>query len=265
MPTRTSPIAFVLLALALAPAGCAGGERRADRPDHPLLVRGEQAYLAGDRDAALVSYRGYTNGFAGGPWASDAFYFQGVILLEKGEARLAEAAFAEAIRTPRNRYVAAQAQIGLGDCYFAEDRFDEAIAGYQRALDLHAPDARLDYCLYRLAAARQRRGEWASARTCYELLIRDFPRSVLVPRTQQRLEYPDQAYHIQVGAFTDAESAQNLRGYVESKGVAAKVVRTSAGESPFLVWVGTYQSYDQARVAMADVQQICGHEAQLVP
>lgn len=265
--TRASRVAFLaLVAGALAAlAGCAGGgEHRSDRPDHPLLVRAEQAYLAGDRDQALASYRGYTTGFAHGPWASDAYYFQGVILLEKGDAANAEAAFRECLRAARNRYVEAQARIGLGDCFFVADRFDDAIAAYTRALDARSPDARLDYCLYRLAAARQRRGEWSSGRTCYEMLIRDYPRSLLTPRARQRLEFPDQAYHIQVGAFADEESARNLCGYVESKGVNAKVVRT-AGEAPYLVWVGTYLSYQDARVAMAEIQQICGREAQLVP
>jgi tetratricopeptide (TPR) repeat protein len=267
MLARTSKTLLLVASVAaIALPGCVSGpSSRVERPDHPLMVRAEQAYLAGDRDSALADYRAYRTGFAGGPWTSDAYYWEGVLLLEKGDAAQAEHAFDECLRQPRNRTIEAQAQIGRGDCFFVRDRFDEAIGAYQRGLDLRAPDVRTDYCLYRLAAARQRHGDWAQGRSCYELLLRDFPRSLLAARTRQRLEYPDQAYHIQVGALADEESARNLAGYVQSKGVQAKVVRTGAGETPWLVWVGAYTQWDEARGALGEVQQICGREAALVP
>jgi tetratricopeptide (TPR) repeat protein len=265
-----------LAAILLLPgvAGCAGtpaGPVADDRspaakarPDHPLLVRAEQAYLAGDRDAALLDYRSYRTGFDGGPFTSDAWYWEGVILLEKGDAAGARTAFSAATAGARSRFIEAQARIGLGDCAFVCDRFGDAIDAYQSAIALHCPDARNDYCLYRLAAARQRNGEWSAGRSDYELLLRDHPKSQLTARVEQRLRYPDQAYHLQVGAFGDEESAGVLRGLVQSKGVNAKVVRTG-GPEPYLVWVGTYMRYDEAREARGDVQQMCGREAVLVP
>ena len=256
-----------LAGCASAPSGGPGGaDARAAivRPDHPLLVQAEQAYLAGDRDTALADYRAYRTGFNGGPFTSDAWTWEGVILLEKGQAAGAQTAFDEAVRTARSPFVLAQARIGLGDCAFVTDRFHDAIDEYQSALSLHCADARNDYCLYRLAAARQRNGEWSAGQSDYELLLRDCPKSQLMARVEQRMRYPDQAYHLQVGAFPDEQSASSLRGLVQSKGVNAKVVRTGGAE-PYLVWVGTYTRYEDARDALPGVQSLCGREAVLVP
>lgn len=266
MPGR-STFAGLLLALAAGGAGCVtgGGGARPDAPDHPLLVRAEQAYLEGDCDRALAAYRGYRAGFGPSPFCADASYFEGVILLEKGDPASAEAAFRACIAAPRTRFLEAQAWIGLGDCHFVRDRYGDAIAAYQRALDLRVPDARTDYALYRLAAARQRYGEWSGGRTCYEMLIRDHPRSVLAARARQRLAYADHSFHLQVGAFHDEENARNLSGYVLSKGIPAKVVRGGADEGPWLVWAGAYQSYEAAKGAVPEIQAICGKEVTLVP
>lgn len=250
-----------------APGGGSGAtseSARAVRPDHPLLVRAEQAYLAGDREAALAGYRAYRTGFNGGPFTAYAWNWEGVILLEKGDAAGAETAFSAAVRTARGKFDEAQARIGLGDCAFVTDRFGAACDAYLGALSVHCPDARNDYCLYRLAAARQRNGEWSAGRSTYEIMLRDHPQSLLTARVEQRMRYPDQAYHVQVGAFADEDGAAALRGVVQSKGVNAKVVRT-AGAEPYLVWVGTYMRYEDAREALGDVQQMCGREAVLVP
>ncbi len=266
------PLAPLLLAGALVGAGCTGakgggaGARADGPPDHPLLAEAAERYLAGDRDGALARWRAYRAGFGPSPFCADAWYWEGVVLLETGDRAGAERAFRECLRAPRSRWFAAMAECGLGDSLFAADRFDEAVEAYRRALDQRCPDARTDYILYRMAVANERAGNWSRGRTCYELLLRDHPRSALSARARERLEHPHPAFFVQVGAFADEESARTLSLQILSKGLPARVVRGSGGEAPYLVWAGSFGRYDEARDALPEIARLCGAKsATLVP
>ncbi len=252
------------LTLAAGAAGCATPATRPPPPDHPLIVRAEQAMLAGDEDEALKLYRAFRAGFRPSPLESECHYWEGTILLKRGKAADAEKSFYGCVSAPRSRFIEAAGWIGIGDCRFVRDDYQGAILAYDRALRLSVPDARSDYALYRLGIARQRQGEWELGKACYRLLVRDHGQSPLRPRAEQRLRWPDQYLHLQVGAFQQEESAKKLEGYLHQKGLIAKTVNVS-GPAPYLVWVGDYPSARDANAAMPEVRRLCGDSVVLVP
>jgi tetratricopeptide (TPR) repeat protein len=254
----------ILLALSLS--ACATTASRPPAPEHPMLVRAEQALLAGDDEQALQCYRAYRTGFADGDLVSECYAWEGTIHLKKGRLAEAEAAFKGALGDARSRFVEAQAHVGLGDCRFARDDYAGAIQSYQRALDLRVPDARNDYALYRCGVARQRLGEWEAGKACYQLVVRDHRKSPLAGRAEQRLRYPDRYLHLQVGAFQAEDGAKALEESLHRRGLVAKTVNVVNGPAPYLVWVGDYTSFGAAQSAMAQVKSAAGtEEVVLVP
>jgi tetratricopeptide (TPR) repeat protein len=264
-PMTARALSLPGLIFAVSIGGCASPPRADKPPEHPLLVEGEQKYLAGDREGALACYRGYRQGFGPSPHCADAWYWEGVILLEKGDARAAAHAFEECARSPRTPFFATMAEAGIGDAAFVEDRFADAIAAYQRALDKRCPDARIDYVLYRLAVAHQRAGEWALGRSCYETLLRDYPRSPLALRAKERLSWPNQGYYLQIAALPDEARARSVSDFLLTRGIPAKVVKGGAPDAPWLVWIGGYTRYSEARGAMPEIARLCGREPVLLP
>ncbi|HVY62681.1 MAG TPA: tetratricopeptide repeat protein, partial [Planctomycetota bacterium] len=115
-------LAVALGALSLA-TGCVAPETRPPAPSHPMLVKAEQAMLAGDEDGALKLYRAYREGFAESAFDSECWYWEGTILLKKGRVEEAASAFASCIARPRSRFLEAEASVGLGDCRFVRDDY----------------------------------------------------------------------------------------------------------------------------------------------
>jgi TolA-binding protein len=271
-PTRGAPArgarglgAVLLLSLGLG-AGCVAPETRPEAPAHPLFVRAEQAFLDGREDEALDLFRSYRQSFGGSPVVTECHYWEGAIHLKKGRTGEAEASFRSALAGPRSHWIAASAWFGVGDCRFAVDDYEGAIRSYQRGLDLRVPDARNDYALYRTGVARQRIGDWEEGKSCYAVLVRDYARSALRTRAEQRLRYPDRSLHLQVGAFQSEDAARRLESDLHAKGFIARTVRIEHGAAPWLVWVGDYASVSHAQREVARVRAACeGQEVVLVP
>jgi tetratricopeptide (TPR) repeat protein len=207
----------------------------------------------------------YREGFGDSPLVSECSYWEGTILLRKGRTGEAERLFETTIGRPRSTWFQAAAWVGIGDCRFTIDDYRGAAQAYQRSLDLGVQDARNDYALYRLGVARQRAGDWEAGKACYQIVVRDYAKSALRTRAEQRLRYPDCSLHLQVGAFQSEEGARKLETLLHGKGMIARTVHITGGAAPYLVWVGDYASIAHAQTALAQVKALCGDTVVLVP
>ena len=257
----------VALSAALPSAGCtvtrAGYAEGTRSPAaHPMFARAQQSYLRGNLDEALDLFRGYRQGFAGQAVLAEAWYWEGLIHLEKGSLDAAEQSFTHAAKGATAAHIEANAFMGLGDCAFAQDRFPVALAHYQRAVDMRVPEARNDYALYRLGVTRQRLGDWGGGQSFYQLLLRDHPHSPLVERARERIAFPARAFHVELARFADAREARLEQLRIQSAGQRCQLVEHAGGVS---VWVGGYPRYDVAKAAAPALEAIAGRPVTIVP
>ncbi|RME72089.1 MAG: hypothetical protein D6776_09365, partial [Planctomycetota bacterium] len=192
-------------------------------------------------------------------------YWEGLILLEKGEVEPARTALGLARAAADSPRLRADVAIALGDSALALDRFDEAIARYQEALDLHAPGARNAYALFRLGQARQRSGDWGAGRSHLELVLERYPDSPVARLARERLRFPVHGFHVAVASFDDPDRAAELERELERRGYPARRVHDANGSTPWRVWVGPYASYADASAAQAELGAALERRLEILP
>jgi tetratricopeptide (TPR) repeat protein len=261
-----SRIALVAVAM-LCVGGCRIHQTLPRDPvaPHPMLARAEQAYLKGEHAEALRLFRGYADGFGAGDGVATARYWEGVILLERGMAAEARQPLELAHGAVRSRRVRAQVLMALGDVGFALDDYPGAIRRYQEALDLQVPDARNDYAVYRLGVARQRAGDWGGGKSSYDVLVRDYPASALIPLARRRLDFPASGFHIEVQRFTGEDRAAALERELERRGYPARRVHDASADRPWRVWAGPFASYHDASIARGALSANLDRRLEILP
>lgn len=101
-----------------------------------------------------------------------AYYNQGYILFSQKKYDRAKDAFRKYVigRRHRKNNLLADAYIRLGDCYFIEKSYSEAIANYDRAIEMNAGDE--DYALYQKALAYGGQGSFKNKLLQLDALLR---------------------------------------------------------------------------------------------
>ena len=83
--------------------------------------------------------------------------------------------------------LADNAQYGVGECLFAQSRFDSAAVAYEAVEKLDPRGDRLPAALWKLALSREKLGQDAGARQVLEDLVRRFPLSGEAQLARDRL------------------------------------------------------------------------------
>lgn len=118
----------------------------------------------------------------------EAEYLQGRCLLAQAKFQEARAAFARAIASPvgEQTETAAMAQWMIGETYFLQKRYDEAIAAYDLAIASDFP-AWQAAALLQSAKCYEQLARFHDATGRYERLVRDYPETSFVAEARSRL------------------------------------------------------------------------------
>jgi tol-pal system protein YbgF len=127
-----------------------------------------------------------TVGVPGGP-DPDQLYEQAVQDLTQGRYPLALQAFREYVERFPATDLTDNAQYGVGECLFAQSRFDSAAVAYEAVEKLDARGDRVPASLWKLALSREKLGQDAKARKVLEDLVRRFPLSGEAQLAKDRL------------------------------------------------------------------------------
>jgi len=79
------------------------------------------------------------------------------------------------------------AQYGVGECFFAQSRFDSAAVEYARVEAGWPQGDRVPAALYKLGLSRERMGQTESAKKTFEDLVKRFPNSGEAQLARERL------------------------------------------------------------------------------
>lgn len=137
--------------------------------DNPLIAKArfwtaEAYHQLKDYDLAQKYYESFltTNGAYGLEIFPTAYYNQGYLMFSRKKYNAARDAFRKYVIGTRNRKpeMVADAYIRLGDCYFVNKDYQEAIQYYDKAISNNAQDT--DYAIYQKALAFGGRGKFTS-------------------------------------------------------------------------------------------------------
>lgn len=125
----------------------------------------------------------------GVPGAPDPnqLYEQAVQDLTQGRYPLALQGFREYVERFPTTDLADNAQYGVGECLFAQSRFDSAAVAYEAVEKLDPQGDRVPAALWKLALSREKLGQNAKARQVLEDLVRRFPLSGEAQLAKDRL------------------------------------------------------------------------------
>jgi tol-pal system protein YbgF len=79
------------------------------------------------------------------------------------------------------------AQYGIGECWFAQSRFDSAAIEYSRVEALYQQGDKVPAALYKLGLSQEKLGQNALAKSTFEDLIKRFPTSAEAQLARERL------------------------------------------------------------------------------
>ena len=114
-------------------------------------------------------------------------YDQAAQDLTQGRYALALGGFREFVQRFPTAELADNAQYGIGECFFAQSKFDSAAVEYARVESDHPQGDKVPAALYKLALSEEKLGQGARARKIQEDLVKRFPLSGEAQLARERL------------------------------------------------------------------------------
>ena len=114
-------------------------------------------------------------------------YDQAAQDLTQGRYALALQGFRDFVRRFPAGELSDNAQYGVGECFFAQSRFDSAAVEYARVEAGWPQGDRVPAALYKLALSRERLGQAEPAKKTFEDLVKRFPNSGEAQLARERL------------------------------------------------------------------------------
>lgn len=221
----------------------------------PEFTRAEEAYLRQEISQARLDFERFRSAYprsAHVPWA---LYFEGRCLLLEKKPILARERFEEAregFRDPADR---AQAQMGIGDAYFLQDRYEEAEQAYLAARG--SGGVPTDEVLYKSALCARRLGDWRESNQRFAEIVRTYPHGRRAAQAQAALdEGKEPFFTIQTGTFRVRENADEKAKTMRSAGLETHLQQVSSPQGTlYRVCVGKYTDYRLAKEEMASLRQ----------
>ena len=119
--------------------------------------------------------------------ATQALYDRGYTLFNQGHFVDAEASFQRFLQANPGSELADNAQYGVGECYFAQSKFDSAAVEYARVEQIAPQGDKVPAALYKLALSQEKLGQTAQSKKTLEALVQRFPQSGEAQLARERL------------------------------------------------------------------------------
>jgi tol-pal system protein YbgF len=107
--------------------------------------------------------------------------------LSQGRYTFALQSYREILTRFPSHELADNAQYGVGECFFAESRFDSAAIEYARVENINPQGDKVPASLYKLALSQEKLGKSADAKRTLESLVKRFPSSGEAQLARERL------------------------------------------------------------------------------
>ena len=206
-------------------------------------------------------------------------WISGSSFLAMGQGDSALHRFEQVLRlSPRSSW-AQWAQLGIGDCFFADQDYDRAVAEYDLVLDAYKYSQAFPFALSGLARSFARLGDPERALLYRNLLREKYPRSVESAGELLEAERPAEGavegsraerlagvrYAIQLGVFREKQNALKLRARFEKEGYSVKIrSKTIGGKEYSAVQLGSFVSHREALKVKEKLESLTGESYRIV-
>lgn len=218
-----------------------------------LLKQIDTTYRAGDFRGTISKTDSFLASYGGTEAAGEAYYLRGLAFAALKDRDRAREAFEQAVANSHRSDLAPLAEVSLGNLEFEQGRLAAAARRYQPVVEKLPDDTPKDVVLYRLGQCYARLGRWRDGQVWFSQLVHLFPASSMEPLGRRYLAAD--SFTIQCGAYLDLERAQRQVQQLRQLHQPARWVQ-DARMKYHLVQVGSYATYQEARVALAQVLRI---------
>jgi len=221
-----------------------------------ILLAGYDAYRRGDDETAVQAASRFLRVYPRVQEASEAYYLRGLARIRSGQAEAGKGDLELALRFAKRKDLIARAHVRLGEMAYSSGDMSQAEAHFRSALANVAPDVPpADEAMYRLGCVLQRLGRWREADAMFGKVGYFFENTEVARRAGARIRAV--RWSIQVGAYAGVEGARDLRDRICRAGPIARIDRERRGDRVmFLVRVGSYSTYEQARGDLERVRRL---------
>lgn len=249
-------LAAFLAAVVLSAAGCASVPLVDEKAAASALERAKRLYQEGDFRGAKVAFQTYRSGQISPARLAEGYYWEGMCQLAQREFASAREKFGLSLEQEANGWLRSYVFCGLGESLMGLGEFEQARDAYVKALETSQEDIRLDHVLLRLATCTQRHNDWDEADRYLNRLLSELPGSPLADQAQEKLQYGKRRFFtVQVGAYAVGETARKRAAELKKQGLQAFVGQIKReGEELHCVWVGRYQNWQEANLAMQRIR-----------
>ncbi|MBK8915484.1 MAG: SPOR domain-containing protein [Phycisphaerales bacterium] len=232
--------------------GCADAQRGADINK---LYQAHSAYDSGDLPRAARLAGEFVAASPRGSDAGRAYYVRALIHAREGRRSAAYDDLNRALEASDDADVRWRALAQRGVMRFEDERWAEAGADLESAIERMPRSARMDWFLYRLGQALERTGRWADARAKFQRVISEFPTGPVTANARRRVALNLDHFSIQCGVFQKKDNAARVAADLGRQRLASGVYRETRPEGEhWVVRVGRYATYAEAQAALAQVR-----------
>ncbi len=234
-------------------------------PLHPLADKvlygvAQYDFAMGYYLTAAKDYQRLLRNYPNSDMAAEAIYWLASSKLAIGAIDSASVYFHRLLDEYRQSTLVSWAEMGLVDVHFIGEEFSLALSQCLAFLETNANNELLPVALFRLAEIHQALEDIEMAKDVFQRLVGEYPDTYQGKQAQRRLtewvkpeeekeetQTEEGKFCVQVGAFSKRANAQNLQTKLRSWGYKVEVVKRSGRHRSFyLVWVGRYQSREEA-------------------
>lgn len=248
----------ITLCLCLAGlAGCAGGLTAEQRA---WLSEGTDAYHEGRYASAVARLSRFLEQVPDRPETARALYIRGLAYAKQGRRSEAYRDLHACVQRADAGEVAWKAYVTLGVLYFEDERWPQARESFHAAITrmpATAPADRRAWVLYQLGICYERCGQWPQSWRTFERIVRELGDTPQADDARRRVRLRADHYAIQCGSFSQRSNAESLVRQLELRRLRAYIRPDPRPRGTrYLVLVGRYTTYEQARAALPRIREL---------
>ena len=212
----------------------------------------------GKLDAVLKKYSGRGVPLHEGEpaFAAEAYYLRSLCYTKLSNKARAESDARHCLKLSKDPKLTARAHATLATLLYETNRIKEALPHFAEALKGLPEKPPTDLLRYRFGLCLQRENHWKEARLQFAAVFQRYPKGSPAQHAKRLYDWTHDYYSIQCGAFREKGKAAKLERRLKRAGLPSRVESLPrSGELLYMVYVGQYPRYEQARDALSSVQR----------